>query len=167
MKCRFTSPFPCGLHLLVSVVLAFLCHGHAAAETRVKTELYFCLSSPSGPVSDSAWHSFLNRYAAPAFSEGFTVVDAYGQWNDNGVSKGESSKVLIYYHADSETADTHIESVRMAYISLFDQQAVLRIDIPTGPAGEAGGENHLVPMLLALAAVLLGIQLYVLFRLRR
>lgn len=141
----------------------------AAAVAQVKTELYFGLSSPSGSIGDSAWEAFVTGVITPTIPEGFTVIDATGQWSDHGVSKSERSKLLLCYHDDTEDAHQRIEHVRAEYISRFDQQSVLRIDVLAGKghSGECDVYGWPFILLAILVACMAVAQVYILMRWRR
>ncbi|MBV8633818.1 MAG: DUF3574 domain-containing protein, partial [Burkholderiaceae bacterium] len=49
-----------------------------------------------GPVTPHEWNDFLRRNVTPRFPDGFTVYDAYGQWQDRESHRiaRENSKVI-------------------------------------------------------------------------
>jgi hypothetical protein len=114
--------------LLLAAVLCAACGRDAAW---VRTELAFGRSMPGGEVDDAAWTSFVAAEIAPRLPDGFTVVDARGQWRDPaGAVVAERSVFVIVVHPASGDADAAIEAVRAAYRRAFHQQSVLRIDQP-------------------------------------
>jgi hypothetical protein len=94
-----------------------------------QTELFFGLSKPDGTsVSEYEWTKFVDDYISPKFIDGFTVVDAHGQWmdEDNKVLK-ENTKLVIIIYKRSQEMDTSIASVIDNYKKLFQQGSVLKV----------------------------------------
>jgi hypothetical protein len=81
-------------------------------------------------VEAPEWRDFLAREVTPRFPDGFTVLDAQGQWRAPGGSiMREGSHVLIIIVPDARAA-AGIEAVRAAYKTRFRQQSVLRTEAP-------------------------------------
>lgn len=95
--------------------------------------LYFGRAMPSGgQVSDAEWTAFLDETVTPAFPQGFTVIDAAGQWRStSGSVVREPSKLVVLLHARSEKVDAAIASIVGAYRQRFAQEAVLQERQPT------------------------------------
>lgn len=97
-----------------------------------RTELYFGRDKNDGTqVSDKEWEKFVDEVITPKFPQGLTVIDAKGQWrNDDGIVIKETSKLLIllYPSKSKRMANTKIQQIRKAYIKLFNQRSVMRID---------------------------------------
>ena len=111
-----------------STAQAAVASATATTETFVKTELYFGLSQPSGPISEEAWSGFVDQHITPAFSDGLTVLDAKGQWkNQSGQIVKENSKLVILIHKPSRENDAAIDSIIAAYKKQFQQESVLRV----------------------------------------
>jgi hypothetical protein len=79
-----------------------------------------------GRVSAKAWNLFLRQTVTPQFPDGFTVFDAYGQWQDSSRHRivREPSKVVSIALADTADARRGLESVANAYREKFHQQSV-------------------------------------------
>jgi hypothetical protein len=102
----------------------------------VQTELYFGL----GPadhlekgVSEKDWRDFLDKEVTPRFPAGLSVVDVYGQWENNGSTAPERlrSKCLIIDYPDTQANREKIEAIRSAWRQRTGDQSVMRV---TGPA---------------------------------
>lgn len=100
-----------------------------------RTELYIGRSIPGGGmVSDQDWQRFLAEVVTPRFPDGFTIVDATGQYREqNGSIDKENTEILIFlYPVKKRTASRRkIEEIRRAYVKEFKQESVLRLDYPT------------------------------------
>lgn len=104
------------------------------AKKFLRTELYFGRSKPDGTiVSDEDWNRFLVEIVTPRFPYGFTVLKASGQYRDkSGKIITEPSEVVIFlYDRKARTASHNkIEEIRTAYVKQFNQESVLRMDMP-------------------------------------
>lgn len=100
-----------------------------------QTDLYFGRSKRGGgEVTDNEWQNFLTRIVTPEFPDGLTVIEAFGQFrNDQGNVIREKSFILIllYPKRQSREMSHRIEKLRQAYIREFDQQSVMRVDLPS------------------------------------
>jgi hypothetical protein len=78
-------------------------------------------------VADAEWSDFLASVVTPAFPDGLTVFDGYGQWRNpqTGVI-GRSPRVKIVLTAAPRTADLEqrLTAVIDAYKTRFRQQSV-------------------------------------------
>lgn len=138
---------PLAIAALLSAWTAAGCRASPAAETRpsalppaaappsgdpgqrkVRTELYFGRGErDGGEVSEAEWTAFVTEEVTPLFPAGFTVVDAAGQWrNDGGAIGREKSKILILLHDADVTSARNLESIRAAYKRRFGQESVIR-----------------------------------------
>ncbi|QOF81412.1 DUF3574 domain-containing protein [Variovorax sp. 38R] len=82
--------------------------------------LYFGRAIPrGGQVSDADWADFLDTRVTPAFPQGFTVIDAAGQW------WGASGQVVLLHPRDTKTDDA-IATLIDTYRQRFAQEAVLQ-----------------------------------------
>jgi hypothetical protein len=93
-----------------------------------RTEMFFGLSVPGGQViSEQAWQAFVDEVITPRFPEGFSVVDASGQWRENsGHIAHEKSKILIVLHRADASVVRKLDEIRGEYKSRFKQEAVIR-----------------------------------------
>src|SRR5690348_9403920 len=102
------------------------------ADKYYRTELYFGRSKPDGSIiTDEEWARFLNDVVTPRFPEGFTVLDGLGQYrNKSGRIIKEPSKVLVFLYSfkSRKTSRARIDEIRAAYVKLFNQESVLRLD---------------------------------------
>jgi hypothetical protein len=78
-------------------------------------------------VSDAAFRAFLDQEVTPRFPDGFSVVDARGQYRDQakGIITREPSKVLVLAIPDGAASDPRLAAIADAYKARFAQQAVL------------------------------------------
>lgn len=97
----------------------------SAAQSQLRTTLYFGMSRPTGAVSELEWQLFLRDVVTPKFPDGLTVWDAQGQWRGETGLEQERSKVLLLVHPDSAAAHTSVLSVISQYRKQFDQESVL------------------------------------------
>jgi hypothetical protein len=101
-----------------------------------RTELYFGLrradeaggEEDRGAWSEARWQRFLDEEMTPEFPAGFSVVDAYGQWQSSRDGKiyGLISKVVVILHPATPDDEARIERVRAKFKTLTDQESVLR-----------------------------------------
>ena len=101
----------------------------------VQTNLYFGLAlEDGGEVSEEAWSAFLAEEVTPRFPDGFTVIDAYGQWRDPSLADApiirEKTKLLIVVHPGTVETDEAITEIKSLYKSRFDQKSVFHTDAP-------------------------------------
>ena len=97
----------------------------------LRTELYFGIARRGGgTVSDDDWRAFLRDEVTPRFPDGLTVLESRGQWRgpDGKLVEEPSRVVMVLYEPGDRRASDHIEQIRAAYISRFDQDAVMRAD---------------------------------------
>ncbi|MDQ4135163.1 MAG: DUF3574 domain-containing protein [Pseudomonadota bacterium] len=76
-------------------------------------------------VGERDWRAFLDTEVTPRFPDGFTVLDARGQWRDAGAIVREPSKVLVIALQDEARDRAEIAAVAEAYKARFRQQSVL------------------------------------------
>ncbi|MEU9378407.1 DUF3574 domain-containing protein [Streptomyces sp. NPDC048255] len=98
-----------------------------------ETRLYFGTAHQDGrgEVGESEFMRFLGREITPAFPEGLTVHDGYGQWRgQDGTSVRETSYevVLLYPEKDADDRSVRIERIRQAYEDQYQQDSVGRSD---------------------------------------
>ena len=68
---------------------------------------------------------FLDAEVTPRFPDGFTVLDARGQWRDGGSIVREPSKVLVIALSDESRDRASLSAIADAYKARFRQQSVL------------------------------------------
>lgn len=103
----------------------------AGAGTLVRSELYFGRLRPDRTVvSDAEWQAFVTEHVTPRFPDGFTVLDATGQYRErSGQVIREPTKVLVILHPPAAGSRAAIEELRQLYRKLFDQESVLLIEV--------------------------------------
>lgn len=115
--------------------LVFAAPSFAQPQDAVETSLYFGLAlEDGGEVSEEAWRVFLAEEVTPRFPDGFTVIDAYGQWRDPSLADApiirEKTKLLIVVHPGTAETDEAITEIKSLYKSRFDQKSVFHTDAP-------------------------------------
>jgi hypothetical protein len=87
-------------------------------------------------VTEARWSHFLETVVAPAFRDGgWTVFRAEGYWNDPaGGLVVEKSFVLERIYRLDARSDSVMNAIARAYITSFQQQAVLRVRFPVTQA---------------------------------
>ena len=98
----------------------------------VRSELYFGRQKPDGSVvTDAEWRAFVADEIAPRFPDGFTVLDALGQYRlKDGRIQTEPTKILLVVHAPGSAPRSAIQALRDVYRRLFQQESVLLIESP-------------------------------------
>ena len=94
----------------------------------VRDALYFGLTRPGGgAIAEDEWRAFVDEKLAVVFPNGFTIVDATGQWRGaDGAIVREPSRLVIVLHADEPASEHGIADVIHAYRTRFAQESVLR-----------------------------------------
>jgi len=77
-------------------------------------------------VSEADWSDFVAREISPRFPDGFTIVDATGQWRDarRGSIVHESSKLIEIVLPGGSDDRIKIEAIAESYKRRFEQQSV-------------------------------------------
>jgi hypothetical protein len=98
----------------------------------LRSELFFGRVKPDGSVvTDAEWRAFVVEHVTPRFPDGFTVVDAVGQYRTRaGELQTEPTKILQIVHGADGRARTSIQELRDLYRRLFHQESVLLIESP-------------------------------------
>jgi hypothetical protein len=121
---------------LAAVVLVALCTAcvstpPACPELGTKpllvAELFFGRNiGPSLGVSDADWDQFTSDTLTPRFPDGFTSLDAHGQWLDATAQKPERepSKLVVIATADTPGTYADLAFVTAEYKRRFQQQSV-------------------------------------------
>lgn len=106
------------------------CEAPLATPATTRSELYFGLSREGGQtISEEQWQGFLREVVTPRFPDGFSVVNATGQYrSQKGELVHEDSRILILLHPTTPDEDQKLEDIRRVYKERFGQESVLRID---------------------------------------
>jgi hypothetical protein len=98
----------------------------------VRSELYFGRLKPDGSVvTDAEWRAFVADEVAPRFPDGFTVLDALGQYRGrDGRIIAEPTKILLIVHGPDARPRASVQELRDVYRRLFQQESVLLIESP-------------------------------------
>jgi hypothetical protein len=121
--------------LILSLTLAYEPAAHAQPPScplpeqtpMLVIQLFFGQRIPDGGrVTSKQWRSFLEHTVTPRFPAGFTVYDAYGQWQSPGTRSAgrEHTKVIMIVAADGAPSREGIALVTGEYRKLFHQQSV-------------------------------------------
>jgi hypothetical protein len=104
----------------------------AGSQAWLRSELYFGRLKPDGTVvTDAEWRAFVVEHVTPRFPDGFTVVDAIGQYRTRaGELKTEPTKILLVAHPPEARPRAAIQELRDLYRRLFQQESVLLIESP-------------------------------------
>lgn len=84
-------------------------------------------------VNEDEWDKFLSEEITPRFPQGFTSLQAIGQYQmASGVIVKENSRVIIllYPFNKRKIISRKIEQIRNIYKKRFLQESVLRLDFP-------------------------------------
>jgi hypothetical protein len=126
-----------GLVATLLLLLATGCAGTGPAfeptpgtQVLIRSELFFGRLKPDGSVvTDAEWRAFVADHVTTRFPEGFTVIDALGQYRGrDGQIKEEPTKVLVIVHGPEPRQRAAIQELRDLYRRLFQQESVLLIE---------------------------------------
>lgn len=94
----------------------------------VRDTLYFGASIPGGgEVDAAAWQRFEREVLTPAFPQGFSVLDAHGQWRGaDGAIAREATHIVVLTHPDDAPSAARVREIAQAYRAQFHQESVLR-----------------------------------------
>ena len=90
-------------------------------------QLFFGRSMPGRPpLTDQEWTQFTADVVTPNLPDGFTALDADGQWQNPATRRisQERTKVIIVAVPDTPAAAAAIAAVKEAYRMRFHQQSV-------------------------------------------
>ena len=96
----------------------------------LRDELFFGRSIAPGrgcaadSVSETDWRGFVDSVVTPKVPKGLTVLDASGQYEENGAISRERTKLLIVVHPASDDTDRAIDAVIAEYLRRFCQTSV-------------------------------------------
>jgi hypothetical protein len=93
----------------------------------MKLELFFGGNiGEKGRVTDEEWRRFLGEEVTPRFPDGFTVLEAAGQWrNTAGMIIAEHSRNLVVIVRDARSELPKVGAIRDLYKMRFNQDSVL------------------------------------------
>ena len=79
-----------------------------------------------GSVTEHAWTDFTAGVVTPHLPDGFTVVDADGQWMNPATHRisSERTKVIVVAVPDTPASAAAIAAIKDAYRTQFHQQSV-------------------------------------------
>jgi Protein of unknown function (DUF3574) len=105
------------------------------AQGWVDTKLYFGLGPADDltkGVSEAAWRDFLDKEVTPRFPAGLSVLDVYGQWENQGSTAPERlrSKLLVIDYADTPENRARIDAIRSAWKQRTGDVSVLMVTEP-------------------------------------
>ena len=90
-------------------------------------QLFFGRSVPGRPpLTDQEWTQFAADVVTPNLPDGFTALDADGQWQNPATRRisQERTKVIIVAVPDTPAAAAAISAVKEAYRTRFHQQSI-------------------------------------------
>lgn len=115
-----------------ALALLLLAACAAAPPCRTHTALYLgtAIGERGQVVSEAEWQRFVAEEVATRFPEGFSVVEATGQYRSpaTGNVVSEKTRILTLVHADAPAAHRAIDTIAAAYKARFQQESVLRVD---------------------------------------
>lgn len=102
------------------------------ATAAMQDQLYFGSGRPHGPdVTPQEWDAFVREEIAPRFPQGFSVLEAQGQWrNADGSVAREHTHLLQLVHPRDEATAQAARDIAARYKARFDQEAVLQVGTP-------------------------------------
>lgn len=118
--------------LLFALAPLLLAACTAAPPCRTHTALFLgtAIGEQGGVVSEADWQRFVAEEVAARFPDGFSVVDAIGQYRSpmTGNVVSERTRILTLVHADAPPIHQAIDAIAAAYKARFAQESVLRLD---------------------------------------
>lgn len=99
----------------------------ASMQTQQVAQLLFGRNvADEARVSEIDWKDFVAREVSPRFPDGFTVIDATGQWRDarRGTIVQEASKLIEIVLPGGSDDRIKIDAIAEAYKRRFEQQSV-------------------------------------------
>lgn len=106
----------------------------------VRSELYFEIAPAEAEglglaAAEGTWRTFLDEVVTPRFPDGFTVLDAYGQWRADGKSEIERgrSRVLVIVHPATAAQRANLDAICEAFKTRTGEKSVLVVETPITP----------------------------------
>jgi len=98
-------------------------------QAAIQDTLYFGTGRPHGPdVTPQEWAGFVGAEIAPRFPQGFSLLEAQGQWrNADGSIAHEQTHVLQLVHPADAPSERAVAEIADRYKTQFGQEAVLRL----------------------------------------
>ena len=97
-------------------------------QAAVLDTLYFGTARPHGAVTPTEWQDFVRDEIVPRFPQGYTLLEAQGQWRKaDGSIEQESSHVLQVAHPADARSERALTEIVERYKTRFEQEAVLRL----------------------------------------
>jgi hypothetical protein len=96
-------------------------------------QLYFGRGlAGGGEVSEEDWAAFVLRELGARFPDGFTVLDATGEWRDPATGRVSRERTKLVQIAAPASAETRrrLDAVREAYRQAFGQSSVGLVTAP-------------------------------------
>jgi len=83
-------------------------------------------------VTDAEWEAFAAGEITPRFPDGFTILDAQGQWRNptSGKVTREASKLVRVIAPGGGNLSARVEAISLAYRQRFHQDAVGVVTTP-------------------------------------
>jgi uncharacterized protein DUF3574 len=78
-------------------------------------------------VSDEDWRRFVDDELTPRFPDGFTILDASGQWRSGARILREPSKILVIALSGEREGRDRLAAAAAAYKRRFEQQSVITV----------------------------------------
>jgi len=129
-----------GVVVALLILAAAGCAGRGApaleplpgSQALLRSELFFGRLKPDGSVvTDAEWRAFVAEHVTVRFPDGFTVLDAVGQYRTRaGELQTEPTKILQIVHGPEARPRAAIQELRDVYRRLFQQESVLLIESP-------------------------------------
>lgn len=120
------------VRLLLALAPLLLAACTASPPCRTHTALFLgtAIGEQGRVVSEAEWQLFVAEEVAARFPDGFSVVEAIGQYRSpaTGNVMSEKTRILTLLHADAPVAHRAIDAIAAAYKIRFRQESVLRVD---------------------------------------
>ncbi len=115
------------VRFLFLCLLFYSCNG----PRMVQTDLYFGqLKQDGSMVTEQQWNEFVAHHVSKVFKTGSTIIQAHGNWFDTTTKTlvSEPSFIVTAIYPSSLKVSPQIDSLRIIYKHLYQQQSVLRVD---------------------------------------
>jgi hypothetical protein len=106
-------------------------------ENWARTEIFFGIAPAEAEglglsAAEGTWRAFLDEEVTPRFPDGFTVLDAYGQWRADEKSEIDRirSRVLVIVHPATPAKRAGIDALCAAYKTRTGAKEVLVAETP-------------------------------------